>query len=115
MLVAFDIDGTIDAAPNEFQSLMSSIRASGNDVVILTGCSRETVTQDDIETKTQYLQSLGVGNCYDSLVVFSHPPAEKKAQWIKENSVDILVDNSKENARAAMQYCLVLVPWATRK
>lgn len=115
MLVGIDIDGTIDAFPSEFQSLMQSIRASGNDVVILTGCSSEQVTQEDITAKKEYLTSLGVGDCYDSLVVFASPPAEKKAEWIKENGVDVLIDNSKQNAKAAMDYCLVLVPWQTRK
>lgn len=115
MLAAFDIDGTIDAEPSLFQSLMSAIKAAGHQVVVLTGCGQEKPEPDDILHKSEYLQSLGCANCYDQLVVLGEPTDERKAEWLKANGADVLFDNSKVNAKAAAGICPVLVPWANRK
>ena len=115
MLVGIDIDGTVDAYPDEFRALMQAIRSSGNDVVILTGCSKEKVTPEDITAKKEYLANLGCAECYDSLVVFAHPPEKEKAKWIEENDVDILIDNDRKNCQLASKSCLCLLPWQTRK
>lgn len=112
MLAAFDIDGTIDADPAVFLSLMQALRAAGHSVAVLTGCSEEEVTEADVAKKQEYLQSLGVGQAYDQLVVFADPPTEAKAKWLKDNHADVLFDNSKDNAKASP--VLTLVPWATR-
>lgn len=112
MLAAFDIDGTIDADPAVFLSLMQALRAAGHSVAVLTGCSEETVTPEAVTKKQEYLQSLGVGQAYDQLVVFAEPPTEEKAKWLKDNHADVLFDNSKNNAKASP--CLTLVPWQTR-
>ena len=111
MKVAFDIDGTVDADPAVFQSLMAALKASGNQVVILTGCSSPTPTAQDRQKKVQYLNSLGVGKDYDQLVVFGDPPHKQMAKWCKKNKVDLLIDNSVQNAKLASKYCLVFVPW----
>lgn len=112
MLAAFDIDGTIDADPAVFLSLMQALRAAGHKVAVLTGCSSEEVTPDDVVKKQEYLQNLGVGQAYDQLVVFADPPSEEKANWLKQNKADVLFDNSKTNAKASP--VLTLVPWQTK-
>lgn len=112
MLVGVDIDGTIDADPAVFLSLMQALRAAGHRVVVLTGCSSPVVSQQDIDDKRQYLQALGVGAAYDQLVVFADPAGPAKAAWLADNGADLLLDNSRTNARLAP--CLVLVPWQTR-
>ncbi len=112
MLVAFDIDGTVDANPPIYLSLMQALRAAGQRVVILTGCGAEKPELQDIADKEDYLQHLGLGAAYDQLVVFGDPTADLKAEWLKANHADLLIDNSKTNAKAAP--CLVLVPWQTK-
>lgn len=112
MLVAFDIDGTVDAAPPIFLTLMQALRAAGQRVVVVTGCSSSKVEPQDIVDKQTYLQNLGLGEAYDQLVVLADPAPENKAEWLKLNEADLLVDNSKANAKLAP--CLTLVPWATR-
>ena len=115
MLVGVDIDGTADADPPVFLSLMQALRAAGSRVVILTGVAGEAqVTPADVAAKKEYLQGLGLGEAYDQLVVFGGPHVQEKAEWIKNNGVDALIDNDRGNAQAASQYCLVLLPWATR-
>lgn len=112
MLAAFDVDGTLDANPPVYLSLMQALRTAGHRVVIVTGCSCGKVEPQDILDKTEYLQHLGLGECYDQLVVLADPAPENKAEWLKANHADLLIDNSKENAKLAP--CLTLVPWQTR-
>ena len=97
------------------QGLMSALKAAGHQVVVLTGCGQETPEPTDVAAKTEYLQSLGCGSCYDQLVVLGDPTDELKAEWLKANSADVLVDNDKDNAKAAAGICPVLVPWQSRK
>ena len=114
MLVACDIDGTLDSEPRVMQSLLMALRAAGHKVVIVTGCSTTQVTQADIDDKTGYLQSLGCANCYDQLVVVADPADENKAAWLKSNKADLLIDNAIANAKAAKDICPVLVLWQSR-
>ncbi len=111
---AFDINGTIDANPVLYESLMSALMAAGHDVVVLTGCSEPTPTQADVAEKAHLLNTLGVGHCYKTLVVFGDPPHKAKAKWCKKNGVDMLIDNSVKNAQLAAKYCTVLLPFATK-
>jgi hypothetical protein len=111
-LFAFDVDGTIDADPANFLSIMQALRAAGHRVVILTGCGAPEVTPEDIAQKEDYLGQLGFAAAYDQLVVFADPPAEAKGAWLRQNHADVLFDNSKSNAKASP--VLTLVPWKTR-
>lgn len=113
MKVACDIDGAADLDPQVMQSVMSSLLAAGHQVVILTGCSSPEPTQQDLDEKAHYLNSIGQGACWDLLVVFGDPPHKAKAHWIRDNKVDLLIDNSESNATLASKYCIVLVPWAS--
>ncbi len=115
MLACFDIDGTIDAEPSLMQGLMSALKAAGHQIVVLTGCGQETPEPEDTIHKAEYLQSLGCAACYDQLVVLGEPADERKAEWLKQHGADLLVDNSKKNAKAAAGICPVLVPWQSRK
>lgn len=119
MLVALDLNGTIDAAPREFQSLMSMLRSCGASIAVVTGNDGPPKPEDYTE-KEQYLASLGCGECYDDLVLLDGTSdenlAEAKAQWCAHHGVDVLVDNKKANAKAAISCVpLVLVPWASKE
>lgn len=113
MLAVFDIDGTLDAAPAVFLSMMQALRAAGHHVAIATGSSTDTVTQEDIDRKESYLEHLGFGEAYDTLMVFPDPDiSDEKVTWLEEAHADLLVDNKKGTAKKAP--CLTLVPWKTR-
>ena len=119
MKVAVDLDNTIDSTPKQMQSLMSALMAAGHYVVVLTGTADDSPSQETWQAKADYLNTLGCSNCWTSLVVIASPDADgadAKAQWCDVHGVDILIDNSKENARAAMGagVPLVLVPWGSR-
>lgn len=92
-------------------SLMMALKAAGHNIVILTGSSDKKPTQQDLKDKAQYLKSLGMGSAYDEMVVFGDPPHKAKAKWIKKNKVDLLIENSAENAALSEKYCTVLVVW----
>lgn len=119
MRLAVDVDGTIDANPDEMRSILSAVKAAGHAVIVLTGTPTDKATQEDWDDKRNYLQSMGCGSCWDKLVVVPHKPgelAEAKAAYCKANGIDVLIDNSKDNAKAAIAagVPLVLVPWASR-
>jgi hypothetical protein len=119
MHIAVDLDGTIDAASALFQNLFSTLKAAGHTVTVLTGSS--TIDSVSIAGKQNYLNQLGMGDSYSQLVLIPSDDdmdklSQLKALWCSENGVDILIDNRKANAKAAVAagVQLVLVPWATR-
>ena len=132
MHVAVDLDGTLDSAPDLFLSLLSALKTSGHVITILTGASDKDTTGVNVKEiaaqKKQYLNKLGLSEVYNQLVVL--PQAgdiqatksgdmdlhDLKADWLKENHVDLFIDNDKGNAKAAVKagVRLVLVPWASR-
>lgn len=107
------MDGTIDSNPATFGALMQALRAAGSRVVVLTGSSAPKVSKDEMAAKAQYLNSLGLGHCYDQLVVVGAPPHQAKADWCAKHGADLLVDNSTDTAALADKVCTVLVPWAS--
>lgn len=115
MILAIDVDGTADADPGMFCALMCAVKAAGGRVVVLTGASDSTIQPGEMQAKAEYLSKLGLGHAWDELVVFPSPPHAAKAQWCKDNGVDVLIDNSIKTAKKATSFCTVLVPWATRE
>ena len=118
MRVAVDIDGTLNAAPAQFVGLLSAIKAAGYRVSILTGAADNPITQSTFNDKSNFLNEMGLGQCWDDMTVLSSMGdlAQTKAKWCSDNSVDVLIDNSIPNAKAAVAngIPLVLVPWASR-
>lgn len=121
MIVAFDLDGCIDAYPREMQSLMQSLRAAGHHVEVVTGVESSEATETTLEEKATYLASLGCGECYDRLVVVAYDPtslevAANKVAYLQSIGCHTLVDNTKANAQAATEAgILALVPWGARQ
>ena len=116
MLIACDIDGTIDSDPQVFQTLCAALRSAGCQVAVLTGChGAAQITPADVEAKQEYLQQIGF-TAFDQLAVFPDGKdlPQAKAQWCKDHGVAALIDNDRGNAEAAAAVCLVLVPWGTR-
>jgi len=116
MLVCTDLDGTIEADPATFQHIFAALRATGDQVAILTGVRGvATIGPAEVQAKRDFIAQLGF-TAYDQLAVFPDDGQldELKAQWCQANGASLLIDNSKANARAASQVTLVLVPWATR-
>ncbi len=116
MIIACDIDGTLDADPSGFGSLLAGMKANGHRIVVLTGCSSKHVTQADLDEKGAYLTKLGMGNSWDELVVFADPPHEAKAQWVRENMGpgDLAFENSITNAQLMAQFTTVCLVWGSK-
>ena len=119
MKTVLDLDNTIDANPAQFQSIMSALLACGHYVIVLTGTSDATATQQDWQAKCDYLTSLGCSQCWNELVVVSHTGgdiADTKAQWLQTNDVHCFIDSTMANAKAANKIGvpLVLVPQGSK-
>ena len=99
---AIDLDGVLDSFPREMGSLVAALTAAGRHVYIITGIDEDTVAAKDVEAKRDFLTSLGVGpDTYYQLIVIPQPHPENKAQALKDNDCGVLVDNNRENIRAA--------------
>jgi len=93
--VAVDLDGTITAAPKKFAKLLADLHDGGEKVTVLTGGNPDT----DVDAKKELLEECGCDGAYDDLVIVDQGQvAENKAEWCKENDVDVFVDNNLANA-----------------
>ena len=118
-LVLVDLDGTIDAYPFELQSTMSALRTNGHQVYVITGVTGDAATPDVVEAKREYLRTLGLGSCYDRLVIVAAPNgnvASRKAAFARATGADMAIDNNIDNVRAYAEVgvTLVLLTWQTR-
>jgi len=103
LLICLDLDGTIGAAPEFYKALMEGLQAAGCEVHILTG-SPGVASQEELDAKKAQLDALGVGDCYDKLVVVSGPEkdvATGKVAYMGHVGATALVDNEKRNVKAA--------------
>lgn len=111
MNIAIDVDGTIDAFPRVFQSLISALASAGHRVYVITGVEGTSVTQADVDTKTAYLASMGITMQY-AVIVCPKPHAPNKVDIIQENDIDLFIDNNKDNIKAAVaDGCASLLLW----
>lgn len=112
-----DVDGTISADPSGFCDLMCALKADGNRVYVVSGDSPDSPSGPTWQSKADYLNKIGVTQCWDQLVVVSGDIPAQKALWCQQHHVDVAIDNSIPNAKAlvAAGIHLVLVPWATRQ
>lgn len=110
-----DLDGTISAYPTEMCDLMCALKSTGYTVVILSGSGDDPKSGNTFEDKCDLLKTLGVTQCWDTMVVVGGDIAALKAQWCKENNVSIMIDNNLANCKAALKsgVTLALVPWAS--
>ena len=119
MLVAADLDGTLDAYPREFQSILSALLSRGHTVYVVTGSQGPTVTQADMDEKAAYLASIGMGAAYNMLTVIANPDgdiAEKKAKYLKSVGCEILIDNKVATCKAVTKVgILALCPWGSKE
>lgn len=113
---AFDLDGTLDVNPQTTATLMSDLVHGGNRVLIFTGASTPKPGRADTEKKVEYLKSIGIiqGVHYDQMFVIGDPPHATKAKLCKKEKVDMLFDNSIQNAKLCSKYSLVAVIWNSK-
>lgn len=113
--IGVDLDGVISSFPREMESLMSAFTAAGHHVYVLSGISEDEVTEADVEAKTQFLTSLGIGpDVYYELIVIPKPHVNK-AQIIQDKSIGVFIDNSKKNIKAAARYTVALLLWNSKE
>lgn len=122
---AFDLDNTLDIAPAAMQSLLGALKAAAHQITIVTGSSDPVPDATVWGNKQEYLRANGFDSLYHWLVVIGDPPHQRKADFCANGGwalgvhgkrervpkVDVLVDNSLQNARLASKHSLVLVPW----
>lgn len=114
--VAFDVDGVIDAFPQEFGTLIAALHAADRGVFIITGGNGDTVDDAEVQQKREFLMSLGISpEVYKELIVVPHPHAENKLKAIKANNIRMLFDNSKANIKAARGVCVACCVWNTKE
>ncbi len=122
MLVATDLNGTLDAAPGQLGPLLRALRAAGHSVVVLSGVGHDTPDdpKEAFDVKVQQMIGLDVSDCWDSMVVFSIKDgpdlAAAKATMAKTLGAALFIDNNADNAKAAVAIGIpmALVPQATR-
>ena len=122
MLIAVDINGSLDAAPGQLGPLLRAARAAGHHVSIITGTPNEDTNDPKTAwaTKVQQLTGLDCGDVWDDMTVVTAPEgpelAAAKAQWCKDNGAAVLIDNDRGNCTAAVEagVPLAICPWATR-
>lgn len=119
-VAVFDLDGTISAAPLQMCALMSGLRSQGWRVAVLTGTG-DGIAADPagLKAKEAKLRAFGCEDCWDELVLFDATNAalaKQKAAWCAAHGVQIMVDNTRRNTKAATKVgvAVALVPWATR-
>lgn len=101
---AFDLDGTADAFPLDFECLISALTAAGHNVYILTGVSSDEVPPGVKESKIAYLKSIGIGpELYRDLIVCAHPHAETKIAAMEDYNIGVIFENNKGNCKAAVK------------
>jgi hypothetical protein len=119
MIFAFDLDGSADTFPREFQALMCALKDAGHCVQIVTGIPEEEITPAIIEAKKSKLAGLGMAESYCDLVVIAGPedrvPA-RKAEYLCGVGAAMLFDNRRDNMVAAADagVPLCLLTWQSQ-
>lgn len=113
---ALDVDGTISGDPEAYRYLMYALRDDDNYILILTGNGANGPSGGTWQSKLDYLEAVGITDCWDDMVLVSGDIPTQKALICQEMHIDVVIDNDKDNAKAiiAAGVPLVLVPWATR-
>lgn len=99
-----DLDKTITAAPHFYQGVMRGLQRNGNEVHVVSAVDTHEVKPIDIVTKRMLLAHLGCGDCYDRLEVVPGPSkkiAAHKVAYMQRVGASGLIDNNKENTKAA--------------
>ena len=102
----FDLNGTISSTPELMKSLMKGLRDAGHEVHILSGTHHDPATDADVREKMDLLNKCGLfhGDDFDKLVAVSGPESNvpaRKVDYMRHINAAGLVDNSKQNIKAA--------------
>ena len=89
MKIALDIDGVVVSEYSKLFSILTNAFKKNNDIEIFIISSREKNNKSKTET-IQELKKLGIA--YDYLIF-----TNDKQKVIKENSIDLFIDNEIEN------------------
>ena len=114
--VACDVDGTISENAQLFNQILTALHDAGWTVVILSGASTTSPSGGTFQSKSAWLKENGVTDCWDTLVVCLGDVPNQKAQYVKDNAISLVIDNSKANVTAveAQTHALALMPWDSR-
>lgn len=86
---AFDIDGTITAAPGPFADMMRALKAAGHTVVVMTG-QTHPVTDADLERRRRQLQHYEIHDSDHHGILIAGPPdwVQAKQDLCREHGVE---------------------------
>ena len=92
--------------------MMSAFTAAGFHVYIITGVEEPKVTKADVDAKREYLTGLGISSdLYHQMIVCPTPHPQNKLKAIEDNDIEVLMDNSVANVKAAKKACMALLLW----
>ena len=117
MQIAIDIDGVISSAPEQMQTICAGLRADGHYITVISAIESDpSASGNSWASKAAFLTQVNF-TAWDQMVTVEGNVPKLKAQWCKNNGVQIFCDNNKKNARAAVAagIPLVLVPWESRQ
>lgn len=105
MIVCVDLDDTITSAPDLMRAIMEGLQSEGHKVIVLSGGLTDgPAQQEDLVVKSKLLRDLGCADCYDLLFVVNgdhNITPEAKVAYMQSVGASALVDNRKENVKAA--------------
>ncbi len=110
---AFDIDGTITAAPKAYGAMMTALVAAGHEVHALTG-QTTPITDADIQGRVRQLEALGTTDFTHLAVVGPPDWVAAKANYCREHDICFVFENDVAYAQAISAACPVTVMWVHR-
>lgn len=116
MNFAFDIDGTITAAPEAYQSIMSALMKAGHTVHVLTGTGDAEVTEVHELNRIVQLRACGLdfASHFDYLHIVTSPGnVGQKVQYCLDNNIEFVFEDSEAytNAMRAAGITVVTHPF----
>lgn len=115
MHVAFDIDGTLTSNPEMMRRLISSLRAAGHQVSILTG----SIGPGDLNTRQEQLKRLGIFRDihFRELCICEganiQEVADGKGVFCRDLCVDMIFEDSPLYLTAVRRISPTTVCWIT--
>lgn len=112
MKFAFDLDGTITAAPEAFKAIMESLMNEGHEVIVLTGQTREVLLEDH-EARFKQLAHYGITPDYFTDIIIAGPPdwVKFKADYCRDNEVALMFENDPAYSQAISEFTPTTMMW----
>lgn len=115
MKLAIDIHGTITENPKRFSALAKAVTEDGGEVYIIHAVKVEDVKASDYEDAEKMLDEVGFDGPWDVLYCAPSPHAPSKASYCVAHGINLLIDNNKDNVKAALAAGIPAIRWPQGK